>query len=384
MKRKKILIHCQYVYGIGHFVRTSELANALCEECEVSIIIGGERIKDFYVDPRIELIYIPAIYKDELVEELIPVDRSLNLEQCLQIRSSLIQEFVWRIIPDIIITEHFPFGFLFKKEAEFLLKEVKKVNTRAKIVCSVRDVIENSSGNVTDSNTVSILNELYDLLLVHGDESIISIKDSFSKFEKITIPIKHTGYISKHITKSAKKTEKKLVVVSIGAGRLGDELLEIIYKCVEHLDSKRYKFILFRGAFKGSVSENFYLSVENRFKNFQILPFDRDLYLNYLSSCDLAISLGGYNSILETVSLGKRLLVYDREFFGNNKEQHIRIKTFSDFKLLDIFNSKILPEAMARLIQETISREYCPIKVPNLNGSINSLEILSELITWDR
>jgi len=103
-KRPTVLIHCQYVYGIGHFVRTVELARGLSQYFSVYILNGGETIPSFELPPTIKIIQLPAIYKDEGMNSLKPVDPSISIEDCLSMRGVVIGQTLEKIKPDLLVT----------------------------------------------------------------------------------------------------------------------------------------------------------------------------------------------------------------------------------------------------------------------------------------
>ena len=107
--------------------------------------------------------------------------------------------------------------------------------------------------------------------------------------------------------------------------------------------------------FTGVFQENKHL-LETERNDIEVLEFNRDLYLTKLSSCDVVISLGGYNSMIEAINLNKKLLVYNREFAGNNLEQDIRIRTFNKLNLLDSFCFETTPEHLANKIIEIVNK----------------------------
>lgn len=372
--KKKIIIHCQYVYGIGHFVRTIQLATTLVNEFDVYILNGGQNIGQFPIDPRIQIINIPAIYKSEKLNKLIPIDNEYTLEQCFEKRKQIISETLERVVPDVIITEHFPFGFLFKEEALSYISTAKTINQNVKVVASVREVIENSNGGPNDNISIEILNKEYNLLLIHGDENIININESFPLINKLKINHVHTGYIVQHLESLPQKNEQYNILVSIGAGRLGSELLQKVINSYNFIDKNKFKLTLFTGVFQ---ENKHLLDVRN---DIELLEFNRELYLSKLSSCDLLISLGGYNSMIEALSLNKKLLVYNREFAANNLEQDIRIRTFKKLNLLDSFSFEITPEQLANKLLETANDNYKKVIKINFQGASNSLNEIKKLI----
>lgn len=375
----KIIIHCQYVYGIGHLVRTVELARGLSKYFQVFIFNGGETVPNFYLPKVIKFIQLPAIYKEENSNSLSPVDSSTSIEECFQNRRIIIEKNVEEIKADILITEHFPFGLLFENEVTSLISKVKLLNPSSKIISSVRDIIESNGGGKNDEYIAELINKLYDLVLVHGDVNYAHLKHSFSQIARIAVPICHTGYIVRPIPRNMKiEAKHPIILASIAAGRLGNELLEALI--ASHLLIKEkieHKLILFSGAFQNDFKQHEKTIIDLNSKDIRFHCFDSTMYLNYLSQADLVISLGGYNSIIESISAKKNMLVYQRGFSGGNEEQDLRIKLFEDLGCLKVLkrhdlNIKILPEAILNSIKKN--------RFPELNLNINGVQNSTELI----
>ncbi|MDJ0915604.1 MAG: glycosyl transferase, partial [Desulfobacterales bacterium] len=60
--KKKIVIYCQLIWGVGHFFRTLEICRAL-SEYDVILVTGGSRI-DFPLPAHVRNIQLPAIMTD--------------------------------------------------------------------------------------------------------------------------------------------------------------------------------------------------------------------------------------------------------------------------------------------------------------------------------
>ncbi len=378
-KKPKIVIHCQYVYGIGHFVRTIELAKGLCNYFSVFILNGGESVPNFDISSEINLIPLPAIYKQENVNYLSPVDSTYSIEECFKKRRDIIENTLSNLMPEIIITEHFPFGLLFEDEVVQLISSAKSLNSNVKVVCSVRDIIESASGNIKDNITVKLLNKWYDLLLIHGDEKYFHLKNTFSRYNEISIPNYHTGYIVKSIEQNVKTNHlKPIILASIAGGRLGKELLNALIKNHYTVYKKMiHKLILFTGAFESSFEELTDEIKKLSSNDIQLFAFDRESYLSYFCQADLVISLGGYNSIIESISNRKRLLVYQREFAQGNEEQDLRINLFKEMGVLNVIysmdlNKSNLADSIIQSLNNDIDR--------NINLNVNGVAFSTELI----
>jgi predicted glycosyltransferase len=377
--KQKVIIHCQYVYGIGHLVRTVELANGLSEKFQVFIFNGGETVPNFYLPKEVKFIQLPAIYKEENSNLLSPVDSSTSIEECFQDRRIIIEQKTEEIKPDILITEHFPFGLLFEDEVTSLISKVKHINPSSKIISSVRDIIESNGGGKNDDYIVELINEWYDLVLVHGDENCLHLKQSFSQIDKISVPVFHTGYIVRLIPTNIKpEIQYPIILASVAGGRLGNELLEAVID--SHLLIKnniKHSLILFSGAFQNDFKQQEKKIIDLNSEDIKLYCFDSTMYLNYLSQADLVISLGGYNSIIESVSAKKTMLVYQRGFSGGNKEQDLRIKLFENLGCLNVLkpqdlNIKVLPETIVNSIKNS--------RFPSLNLNLKGVQNSTDLI----
>lgn len=377
--KPKVIIHCQYVYGIGHLVRTVELAHGLSKKFQVFIFNGGETVPNFDLPQDVTFIQLPAIYKEENSNSLFPVNSSTSIDECFQDRRIIIEKKTEEIKPDILITEHFPFGLLFENEVTSLISKVKFTNPLSKIISSVRDIIESNGGGKNDGYITELINEWYDMVLVHGDENCLHLKQSFSQIDKISVPIFHTGYIVRPIPRNIKtETQYPIILASVAGGRLGNELLEAVIDSHLLIKEKiKHSLILFSGAFQNDFKQQEKKITDLNSEDIKLHRFNSTMYLNYLSQADLVISLGGYNSIIESVSAKKTMLVYQRGFSGGNEEQDLRIKYFADLGCLKILK---LQDLTTKVLPETIVNSIKTNGFPKLNLNLKGVQNSTELI----
>lgn len=376
MSLPKVLIHCQYVYGLGHLIRALQLAKGLLSDFDVYFLSGGESVKGLSIESKINFIQLDALYKEEDSSKLSSVDKNLTTDECLSNREKVIHELIQNIRPDVIITEHFPFGFLFEKEVLGLISEAKSVNPSVKIVSSVRDIIETEKGSESDNKTVKVLNQYYDLLLVHGDENVIPLETSFSLSDQVKIRQVRTGYI---IDSAIKKQEKKkqTIVVSVAGGRVGRELKDAVINAYNSIKNEiNHKLLVFDGAFSSGYDQS------GSYNKIVYFKFDRALFLQELAQSDISISLGGYNTTVESLYAANKVLIYNRVFLGDNIEQEIRISSLEKLGLITRLDSEQLePERLAQIIIDTIctKADHREIKV-NFDGVISSVQEIRNLI----
>lgn len=372
-QRKSVLIHCQYVYGIGHFVRAVELARSFSRCFDVHLVSGGEPVPNFPLPDGVRFTQLPAIFKEETSASLIPVDNTIGLGACFDMRAHMLAELVSTSPPDILVTEHFPFGLLFETEALALIGQVRSARSGALVVSSVRDVIESERGSTMDAHVCQLLNRFFDLVMVHGDARVVGLRASFPLIERVAVPIVYTGYVVAPAAKLRPRTGPPLLVAAIGGGRIGQELLSAL--ATSHLELVPYwqhDLLLFRGAFSQAVDLPIIEGASLR-----VCAFDRAAYRQSLAEANGVICLGGYNSVLEALSMSLPTLVYKRSFMGNNREQALRAELFAASGLVKTFDeSDLAADKLASMLHSHFSSRLDALAELDFRGADNACQTL--------
>jgi predicted glycosyltransferase len=375
-QRPSLIIHCQYLYGIGHFVRATELARSLQKEFDVRLVTGGERIANFAIPSNITVHQLPAIFRDEASGRLIPVDSSVSLESCLAQREKQLAQLVQTWRPDIVITEHFPFGLLFEEEVVAMLGLIRQIKPGAMIVSSVRDVIDSALGGRNDLRICSLLEKWFDLILVHGDARAIPLQASFPLIDQITTPYVYTGYVVATPEPRHRRSAPPILVGSIGGGRLGQELLSALRAAHQLLVQEwNHELFLFQGAFDLDTPSH------SDLRSLKMRLFDRTEYRQLLAQADGVICLGGYNSVAESLSMALPTLVYKRKFLASNREQALR----ADFLRLaglirTVEDEDLAPRRLAHHMRLHFGEQAASTPAINFQGAENTCRIL--LASW--
>ena len=75
------------MYGIGHFVRAIELARSLSRCFDVHLVSGGAPVPNYALPDNVRFTQLPAIFKEEARDRLLPLDNSTSLDACLSMRA---------------------------------------------------------------------------------------------------------------------------------------------------------------------------------------------------------------------------------------------------------------------------------------------------------
>lgn len=386
--KKRLLIFCQYVRGIGHLVRSTELARELAYSFEVCLVNGGQPVPALALPSSIWNLCIAPIFRDEESGDLVPSKPFSTLAKCRMAREADLRRFVVDFRPDVIVTEHFPFGLLFESEFESLIKAAKRENPRTKIVSSVRDVVLMLGGGSEDTKTCQMLERWFDLVLVHGDESVIRFSDSFPKIHSVAVPLKYTGYVVRPFNKCATQINKHgvgdqppIIIASIGGGRVGGELLEVVIDASKLLATQwKHRLKLFAGPFlPPEVDERIRVAalLTSHIDVFEFAPnFHQDL-----GNATVAVGLAGYNTVLECVAAGISTLSYLLPFRHGDREQELRATRFRQAGLIETLEpSELLPAVVAERIVQLTEERKRPQRTVRLEGAVASRQLLEELV----
>jgi predicted glycosyltransferase len=136
------------------------------------------------------------------------------------IRQDILLNTLDSVRPDVFIVEFFPFGrHAFAPELVPLISKAKAFNTL--IVSSVRDIVCSFPSAKQQARAVTLLNELFDAVLIHGDPRFAEFTDYFNITWPPNIRRFYTGFVA-----SAPKMHKEpalnpRILCTAGGGKTG-------------------------------------------------------------------------------------------------------------------------------------------------------------------
>ena len=375
----KVMFYCQHILGMGHLIRSVEIVKGLIPDFQICFVNGGQVIPEFEFPSEIEVINIPAVKTDSEFNELRPVDRSLTMEEVEEKRRNMLLDTCDRFGPDILIIELFPFGRRrFSFELIPLMEKAKAMGT--KIVSSVRDIVVTKQNQQRHEEKVCrLLNKYFDLLLIHGDPNFVKLDLSFSRVNDLNCPVHYTGYVVQPVPKTRQIIlDKPTILVSVGGGRFGHDLLECVARAAPILKDKIPHHIqVFTGAFS---PDEVLFKLQEITKDLDNITCDRYTtnLLDYMQQADLSIGMGGYNTTMNILSTGIPAMMM--AFQGNNdKEQETRLQKLDSLGRVKMIQPEDLqPEKFAGQIINYLEQTPSNLTL-DLNGVANTRQCLKQL-----
>ena len=396
---KKILFYCQNLLGMGHLVRTTELMRELVKTFEVCLIEGGQKVAGFEMLPEVEVVQLPTIQVEvfdslQVGRQLQVIGSTMSLEEVKEFRKQKLIEVFDRFQPDVLITEGYPFSK--NKALAFemvpLLEHVRKADRPTRVICSLRDIImvkEFADRVAEEKRRCEFVNQYYDAILLHSDPTIHRLEDNISNADSLTCPVHYTGYV---VQSEPDRVEFDLadlallndptpkIIVSVGGGKLGHDLLESIIQAAPLLQQEiSHRIVIFAGPLMDESKYQELVTLVQGKTNISLRRFTPSL-IAYLDRADLSISLGGYNTTMNILKTGVKSIIYPSD---KDREQAIRAEKLEQLGLLKILDkSELESELLSKIIIDYLAEEST-LDLENslqLNGAKQASAILQNLL----
>jgi predicted glycosyltransferase len=270
-----------------------------------------------------------------------------------------------------------------------LLEHIKNHYPRTKIVSSVRDFIGRQNIDEELDPICHLVNQYFDLILHHSDPRFQPFAATFSKYQKLDCEIQSTGFVAQSLRENdypypeQKKGDHPTILVSIGGGRLGYELLESVIAASSILESKiPHHFHIFTGPF---MPEELFIQLQNAVstrKNVSLQRYTNRL-LEYMDKADLSISLTGYNTTMNILKTGVRAMVVPIGHYSKDHEQLMRTQKLAELGIVEVVNSDNLElNYLAQRIISCLAKEASANSqnLFNLNGASNTAIFLEKFL----
>ena len=295
----KVLFYCQYVFGMGHFFRSLELARGLSDH-QVILAAGGKPV-DADIPAHVKLVRLPSLYMDEQFTSLYSGEDGQSVAQIKDNRKGILFSLFEQHRPDLFVVELYPFGrSFFEFELNPLLHAIRDGRFGSvQCVCSLRDVLVEKRDPVEyEQRVLDRLNRFFDLLLIHSDQKVLSLDDTFQRTRDIQIPVRYTGFVARHPQRDAPRdvwpeskpdSRAKRIIASAGGGRSGFPLLAaVIEACGMVREYLPINLAVFAGPF---MEEAQYARLAERIStDFSLQRFTQQ-FVEYLDMADLSISI---------------------------------------------------------------------------------------------
>lgn len=353
--------------GLGHLTRTLLLCRQIekrFENISTLLVTGSAMAHAFRMPPGVDYIKLPSVHKlgNEAYES-----RSLPIpfEDLLAMRAELIQRTVAAYKPDFLFVDNVPLGM--KAELRPTLEYVREALPDTKVILNLRDIIDSASHVLPlwrDNGIFDVLDRFYDRIFIYGQQSVFDPPTEYEFSRTLRGKSRFCGYLPRPVQGDPKdevrralgiRDGERFVLVTVGGGSDGSVIVENYLRCLPRLlERGRVSSVILLGPEMPSESARKFCSTETaspvRFVDFC------DHAGAYMAAADVVVSMAGYNTISEVLSMGKRAVVIPR--VEPREEQLIRSRRLQEIGLLRMVHpAQLTPERLAAEILAALDDE---------------------------
>ncbi|UZP66646.1 glycosyltransferase [Desulfovibrio mangrovi] len=353
-----ILMYSHDTYGLGHIRRTMAIARHLLDtDVNILILTGSPIVGRFAFPTGIDFVRIPGMIKQSNTIYT-PHSIKVNPQHALDIRQEIITATAKAFDPSMFIVDKVPVGL--KGEVRPILEWFRTSRPRTKVILGLRDILDDAKSTNEEwvqKNYFNVLDELYSEVWIYGNQSFYDPIKEYGFPDNIAEKCIFTGYIPRSIPTgkfnvkqlggNGKPDTAKLVVVTAGGGGDGYQMLDCYLRMIEENGSVPFRSLLISGPFAPSAQQD-ELAARARKCGVAFSTFQKRME-KIIATADVIVSMGGYNTVCEILSLKKVSLIIPRE--SPRQEQLIRAKVLKKAGLADYLKWDMLePAALRRKI----------------------------------
>ncbi|MDJ0693530.1 glycosyltransferase [Mastigocoleus sp. MO_188.B34] len=389
----RLMVYSHDTFGLGNIRRMLAICNYLLDSIpDISIILvsGSPAIHSFRLHPRLDYIKLPCIGRDREGKLSAKYLRT-STEKTIRLRSELIKTTAVHFQPDLLLVDKKPYGL--QSELKETLTYLNTHKPETKLVLLLRDILDRSEVTISEwekNQYYQAIEWFYDKILVVGMPEVFDLVKEYNFSTTIVKKVNFCGYIRRELgLKSGStirqelqiKPSEKLVLVTPGGGEDGYRLIDTYLQSFIYQTSEvSIKSLIVSGPEMPSSQREALSQVAQNNPNFKICEFTDDI-ISYMEAADTIVSMAGYNTVCEILSLSKRAVVVPRT--QPVQEQLIRAQRMSSFGLFRFIHpDNLTPENLLETVMEQLnstSKHFSPVSRLDLDALPRIEQELSQL-----
>lgn len=372
----RILVAVTHLLGIGHLVRARQLARALAGAgYEVTLASGGMPDGKAAADYR--FVQLPPVRTQGTdFRNLLDEDGKAATPERLAARCEQLIALAREVSPDIVVTEHFPFGRR-QLASEFLalIAAARDANPDALVLSSIRDVLVAPQRPDRLAETAERIASLFDAVLVHGDPGVLPLEASWPVTPEIAGKLIYTGYLAEPpASSSGAAGSSGAILVSGGGSAAALPLFETALAAARLLPQRPFHLLIGRG-----VSEADFATLRQSAPDNAVVERARPDFPGLLAGCALSISQAGYNTALDLLQAGRPALLVPFDA-GNETEQALRAAALERAGLARVVKLADGAQALAAAIETALVQGVPPAATVDLDGAAGTVGAIAKLL----
>ncbi|MFQ5601103.1 MAG: glycosyltransferase family protein [Candidatus Krumholzibacteriia bacterium] len=363
----RLLVYSHDAFGLGNLRRTLKICDQLAKEIpDLSILMltGSSMVHAFRLSPKVDYVKLPCVHRQARNKYVSKFLRT-SFRELSGMREDLIfSTFKW-FKPHIVLVDKVPIGI--KGELLRSIQWLKTNHPNAKMILGLRDILDDPE-HVRKlwerRKFYDTLEKYYDSIWVFGSSKVYDMVEEYGFPDSIASKLNYCGYImhspalrdTQEVKRELGISGGKFVLVTAGGGGDGYDLMKTYLKSVRSLEAatsgdphRHVNSLLILGPeMPLHKKQRLLRKAASTPGMIKILDFSTEI-CNYMNAADLVVSMGGYNTVCEILTLEKRAIVVPR--VHPVSEQWIRTQRMEALGLMDMIHpEKLNAETLTRKI----------------------------------
>jgi predicted glycosyltransferase len=376
----RLLIYSHDSFGLGHLRRCRAIAHHLVETfrpLSVLILSGSPIIGSFDFKSRVDFVRVPGVIKLRN-GEYTSLQLHIDIEQTLEMRSSIIQHTAEVFDPHLFLVDKEPLGL--RGEVRATLGLLKERGTR--LVLGLRDVMDDPLTLLDEwrrKNVFPALHEVYDEIWVYGLPQIFNPLVELPGMLPLAHKVTFTGYLRRSlpgVPPNAGERElpgEPYILVTAGGGGDGETLIDWVLRAYEADPGIPHPALVVFGPFMHLERRLEFQERAARLGKVCAITFE-SRFERLLERAIGVVAMGGYNTFCEILSFGTPALLVPRTV--PRQEQALRAERAAQLGLVHVLadDGVRAPQAMAERLRALPGWPAPPVGAfPELLGGLDRI-----------
>lgn len=385
--RVRIALYSHDTVGLGHVRRNLLIARALAStalEPAILMVAGTSQAAAFASPPGVDWVTLPALQKDaegRYAAGPLP----LSLRRLVSLRARTIHAALMAFDPDLLIVDKVPRGALGELDPTLA---ALKARGRSRCVLGLRDVLDEPivvRREWAHAENEAAIRAFYSAIWVYGDRDVYDLAREYRFSADVSARLTYTGYLDPRIRLEASEghpstrqepialPDGRQILCTVGGGQDGGSILKAFARAA--LPEGAHGVVL-TGPFLPGGTRQLVRRLAEGNDRLSVIDFVPEA-AHLIQRADCVVTMGGYNTISEVLSFGKRALVVPR--VSPRREQLIRAEQLRRLGLVDVLHpAGLSPTAISEwLSSEGAARARMTI---NLGGLARVPALAEELL----
>jgi predicted glycosyltransferase len=385
---KRVVIYSHDTFGLGNIRRMLEVARHLVQtspEVSVLVLTGSPMLHAFRIPAGIDYVKLPCLARDtsgRYSARSLPLD----LQQTVRLRANLIKSAIADFEPDVVLVDKKPFGV--EDELAGVFEALPRSPHRPRLVLLLRDILDSAEATrrIWQKNgCFEAIDAYYDEVLVVGSPSIFDLRREYAFPPFAAAKVRFCGYIAREAARRSRAemraalgiaARERLLLVTPGGGEDGARL---VASCLEGLaqtrPAQRPRTHIVFGPEMPQAERETLEAVARQLPQVSMQTFCDDM-MSLIGAADVALTMGGYNTVCELLTSGRRAVIVPRTEPGH--EQLLRAERMAVHGLLKMVHPDAAsPAALMHAVQSQFDAHARGDALPRLK-SMHGLERVAQ------